>query len=163
MAGVFISYSRKDQDFVLRLAAALEARGIDVSRDVDDLLPAAEWREQIEQLIAGSDTVVFVVSPDLVSSEVCSWEINLVEKLHKRLAPIVYRDVPTDSVPAGISKFHYVHFSAGHAFENAVEKLVTAINSDIEWLREHTRIGALARRWDGDLPASQRGAARRHA
>ena len=53
---MFISDSRKDQDFVLRLAAALEARGIDVSRDVDDLLPAAEWREQIEQLIAGSDS-----------------------------------------------------------------------------------------------------------
>lgn len=148
MTGVFISYSRKDQDFVVRLAGALEARGIDVSRDVDDLLPAEEWREQLEQLIAAADTVIFVISPESVSSEVCAWEIELVEKLHKRLAPVVYRDAPNDRVPAGISRLHYVHFTSGHDFENAVEKLVTALNSDIEWLREHTRVGEIARRWD---------------
>src|ERR1043166_794878 len=148
MAGVFISYSRKDQAFVLRLAAALKASGLEVMRDVDDLLPAAEWREQLHTFIASADTVIFVISPDSVSSQVCHWEIDLVEKLHKRLAPIVYRETPDDRVPEGISKLHYVHFTRESEFDKAVGTLVNALGSDIEWLREHTRLAELARRWE---------------
>ena len=150
MARIFLSYSRKDQDFVSQLAAALQGRGVQVSRDIDDLLPAAEWRKQLEQLIAAADTVVFVVSPDSIASEVVAWELSVVEKLNKRLAPIIWRTVANDKVPTAISKLHYIHFTEPGAFEKSLDTLVTAIDTDIGWLGEHTRLGALARRWDAD-------------
>src|SRR5262245_59037731 len=89
---VFTCYSRKDRDFVLRLADALEGRDIGVLRDVDDILPTEEWRKRIDALIGAADTVVFVISPDSVSSPECAKEISLCERLSKRIAPIVWRE-----------------------------------------------------------------------
>lgn len=150
MARVFVSYSRRDEEFVVRLARALEAQGIEVSRDVDDLLPAAEWAKQLEQMVSAADTVVFVISPDSVASQTCTWEISLVERLNKRLAPIVYRPVADDKVPQGIAKLHYVFFTQESAFDSSVAALVSAIDTDIGWLSEHTRIAALSHRWAAD-------------
>jgi hypothetical protein len=65
---VFISYPRKDKSFVLWLSDALQARGIRVFRDLDDILPTEEWWPRIESLVAASDTVIFVISPDSIGS-----------------------------------------------------------------------------------------------
>ena len=110
----------------------------------------AQLAQQLEQLIAAADTVVFVVSPDSIASEVVAWELSVVEKLNKRLAPIIWRTVANDKVPTAISKLHYIHFTEPGAFEKSLDTLVTAIDTDIGWLGEHTRLGALARRWDAD-------------
>src|SRR5882672_10733669 len=91
---VFLSYSRKDREFVTRLAAALEARDdLQVFRDTEDILPTEEWRARLAKLIGEADTVVFCLSPDSATSEVCGWEIGHAEALNKRIAPIVINDV----------------------------------------------------------------------
>ena len=67
---VFVSYSRKDKDFVVWFSDALQAQDVNVLRDLDDILPTEEWWPRIEKLITAADTVVFVVSPNSVSSEI---------------------------------------------------------------------------------------------
>jgi hypothetical protein len=42
-AKVFISCSRSDEAFAITLGREIEARGIEVLRDVDDTLPGEEW------------------------------------------------------------------------------------------------------------------------
>lgn len=145
---VFISYSRRDRTFVEGLADALEEKGIAVYRDVEHILPTEEWKDRIEKLVGETDTMVFVISPDSVASEVCAWEIRLVERLNKRLAPIVYRDAQDLAIPEGISKLNYVFFTENQAFDRSLEMLVAALDTDIDWIREHTRLGEQARRWD---------------
>ena len=50
---VFVSYSRRDREFVGRLVEALEAQDdIHVFRDTDDILPTEEWRQRLEDLIS---------------------------------------------------------------------------------------------------------------
>ncbi len=50
---VFISYSRKDRQFVSKLADALEGQNdIKVFRDTEDILPTEEWKKRLEQLLA---------------------------------------------------------------------------------------------------------------
>ena len=63
---VFISYSRKDLAFTLRLVAALEARGLDVLIDTRDLPLAVEFKTELLGFIRQADTVVYVVSPDSI-------------------------------------------------------------------------------------------------
>lgn len=145
---VFISYSRNDRAFADRLADALEAEGIAVFRDVDDILPAEEWKARIETLIGACDSVVFVISPEAIASEVCGWEIELVDRLNKRLAPIVRVEVEGEPVPERLSKLNYIFFTEKDDFERSLESLVSALEIDIDWIREHTRLGELARRWD---------------
>ena len=57
MSDVFISYSRKDAEFVSVLEQALRARGKEPWVDTDDIGPATNWREEIHLGVQASDGV----------------------------------------------------------------------------------------------------------
>ena len=149
---VFISYSRKDLAFALRLVEALEARALDVLIDTRDLPLAVEFQKELLGFIRQADTVVYVVSPDSIGSKWVAWEIEQVELLSKRLAPVVARDVQADTVPDGIRKINYVFFTGANAegerFEAQADALASALKTDLEWIKAHTRWGERARLWD---------------
>ncbi|MFN0264328.1 TIR domain-containing protein [Tepidamorphus sp. 3E244] len=146
---VFISYSRKDREFVARVVDALEAEdGIEVFRDTDDILPTEEWQDRLEQLVREADTIVFALSPHSAKSEVCRWEVDLAESLNKRFAPIVIRDVEGEAIPPALAKLNYIFFTTDAEFDRSIGNLVAALNTDIDWIREHTRLANVARRWD---------------
>src|ERR1700688_3629884 len=67
---VFISYSRKDIAFADRLEAGLKARGFEPLIDRTEIYAFEDWWKRIESLIGRADTVVFVLSPDAVDSDV---------------------------------------------------------------------------------------------
>lgn len=144
---VFLSYSRKDRERAQRLAEVLRARDFGVFRDTDDILPTEEWRGRLEQLIEEADTIVFLLSPHSATSEVCAWEVDYATSLNKRIAPIVIDDVDTGDIPPLLSKLNFIFATERDPFENAVDTLVSALNTDIEWIREHTRLAGLGRRW----------------
>jgi hypothetical protein len=75
-AKVFISYSRKDAVFADRLEAALKARGFEPLIDREEIYAFEEWWKRIEALIVRADTVVFVLSPDAVASDVALREVD---------------------------------------------------------------------------------------
>jgi hypothetical protein len=69
-AKVFISYSRKDMVFADKLEAALKVRGFEPLIDRSEIYAFEDWWTRIEALISRADTVVFLLSPDAVTSEV---------------------------------------------------------------------------------------------
>ena len=151
----FISYSRTDIDFVNRLEEALKARGIDARVDREDIEKGEAWWTRIEQLIAGADAVIFVLSPDSAVSPICQNEIDFAEGLKKRLMPIVARNVSSQTAtPVALARLNWIFFAANPAagasgdFDQATDELVRALETNIEWIREHTRLGVLARRWN---------------
>jgi hypothetical protein len=73
---VFISYSRKDSAaFADELLTALELVDFAPFLDRHDIAAGEDW-ETRGGLIAQSDTVLFVVSPEAVKSEQCTWEVD---------------------------------------------------------------------------------------
>src|SRR5262245_56645530 len=88
---VFISYSRKDEDFAEELVAGLQAAGFEPYLDKRDIAAGEDWEARLGRLIESADTVVFVISADSVASERCAWEIERTANLKKRLLPIVAR------------------------------------------------------------------------
>jgi hypothetical protein len=94
-----------------------------------------------------ADVFVFLVSPDSVASEICDWEINEAERLNKRIIPVVCRQVSKELVPGRLQRLNYVFLI--NDTDRAVEfpKLLTALQTDVTWSREHTRLGLLAKRW----------------
>lgn len=144
---VFISYSRKDQEFADRLEHALKARGLVPLIDRSEIGPFEDWWKRIESLILQADTMVFVISPDSVASPVCQQEVSFAVSLNKRLAPVVHRRTDDASIPKDLAQLNYLFFDAGD-FEAKVEALHGALTSDIDWVRKHTELAALARRWD---------------
>jgi WD40 repeat protein len=148
IARVFISYSRSDREFVDRVERALQDRGFAAWVDRREIGDFEDWWRRIETLIAGADTIVFVLSPDAISSEVALKEVAFAASLNKRFAPIVCRPVDDRAVPTAIARINRIDF-VGKPFEATVEQLTKALATDIEWIRKHTTFGEAALRWHG--------------
>ena len=145
---VFVSYSRQDAEFVAKIVDALAAQGdVHVFRDTDDILPTEEWKQRLANLISQADTIVFCLSPHSAASEVCKWEVEHAESLNKRIMPVVVEPIAHDDAPEELAKLNYIFFDSAEGFSSSLDSLVQSLHTDIGWIREHTRIGELARRW----------------
>ena len=146
---VFISYSRRDMAFADRLVTALESRDIEVIIDRRDLPLLEEWQNELIGFIRKADAVVYLLSPSSINSKWCIWEVEQVAALNKRLAPIVGEALPADAnVPEIIGRINFLFFTPPNDFEEQAGRLAKALGTDINWVKEHTRLGELARRWD---------------
>jgi tetratricopeptide (TPR) repeat protein len=144
---VFISYSRKDTDFVVRLGAALRARGCETFVDRADIYPFEDWWQRLQGLIAKAHTIVFVLSPDAIASSVCLKEVDFAASLNKRFAPIVCRPLNAASVPEALRRLNFIDFDDAARFDESVDRLTAALTIDIEWIRKHAEFGEAAMRW----------------
>src|SRR5262245_50922716 len=105
---LFISYSRQDVEFVRPLVDALKRRTFDAYIDEQDILPGEPWKERLGGLIATADSLVFVISPDAIASETCSWELSEAQRLKKKIVPVVFKRVPDADVPSALSRLNFV-------------------------------------------------------
>lgn len=156
-AKIFISYSRKDMAFADRLEGALKARGFEPLIDRQDpialqdwskgIAPFEDWWKRIQTLIRKADTIVFVLSPDAVSSKVALREIDYAASLNKRFAPVVCRKVDDSEVPEVLRGLHYIFFDDTSRFDASADHLATALQIDLDWIRKHSEYGETAWRW----------------
>jgi TPR repeat protein len=158
---VFISYSRDDLDFADQLDAALNACGFDCVLDRHGISGGEDWKRRLGNLIREADTVVFVLSPTSARSEICAWEVEEAARLGKRILPAIWRSLKGVSPPPRLRDLNYIFFHAdpkvpGSGFGTGLAKLVAALNTDFDWLREHTRYLQRATEWDrGGRPANR--------
>lgn len=143
---IFVSYSRKDQAFASELVAALEACEFDPFFDQVDIAIGESWQDRLVALIEQADTLLLLISNQSLSSEVVLWEVAEAARRSKRLVPLIIEDVDMAKVPADLRKLNFCFF-AGRPFGIAMKDLAVTLRADIEWLREHTRVGELASRW----------------
>ena len=143
----FISYSRKDREFVQRLHAVLAARGKTGWVDWEGIPPSAEWLEEIHASIDAAQAFLFVISPDSVKSQVCGAEVAHARSRGKRLIPVICREVEEGGVPEELARLNWVLLRPQDDFEQGVAALVEAIDTDLDWVRLHTRLLVRAQRW----------------
>ena len=146
-ANIFISYSRKDASFVDHLEASLIERGFSPKIDRSDIYAFEDWWKRIEDLIVKADTIVFVLSPDALSSDICRKEVEFAAALKKRFAPIVFRQVDAKTVPDELARLNFIFFDDEAGFEESADKLAEALSTNIDWIRKHTEFGEFALRW----------------
>jgi formylglycine-generating enzyme required for sulfatase activity len=144
---VFISYSRKDEDFAQELLSGLQLSGFEPYLDKHDIAAGEDWEARLGRLIEAADTVVFVISPDAVASERCAWEVERAATLKKRILPVVWCRVEETKVPQRLKQLNYIFFDRPLISLPSLIALAAALRTDIEWVREHTRLAEAALRW----------------
>jgi MFS family permease/energy-coupling factor transporter ATP-binding protein EcfA2 len=145
---IFISYSRRDKDFVRQLWEALAQANQDAWVDWDDIPPTADWRQEIYRGIEAANNFVFVISPNSISSVVCGEELLHAIKHGKRLVSIVRQDVDYQAVHPELAKLNWIFFREIDDFKIAVGTLIEAIETDLSHVRAHTRLLVRAREWE---------------
>jgi hypothetical protein len=145
---VFVSYSRSDTEFVDELVGGLDLMGYETSIDRQSIAEGEDWRFRLGSLIADADTVVFVLSPSSAVSEICRWEVEEARARSKRIVPVLWRPLGDTPAPPSLAALNYVRFDEGYSFVAGLRSLIRALNTNVDWLREHTRLLARAMEWE---------------
>ena len=91
---------------------------------------------------------MFVISPRSIHFSVCSWEIEQVMTLKKRLAPVVLGRVPDDRIPAAVAKINYVFFDEPDEAEQQSGRAGSGAADQPTMVEEPHLLGGLAHRWN---------------
>ena len=154
---VFVSYSRADSEFADEIEAGLEYDGgFEVMIDRHDIHEGEEWKKRLGALIAQADTVVFILSPKSAASPICRWEVEHAKELSKRIIPIQAESLGDLEAPPALAALNYVRFDEGRSFMAGLTGLRRALKTDIDWLREHTRLLTRAQEWQAADRADNR-------
>jgi WD40 repeat protein len=146
---VFISYSRRDADFAKEtLAPDLQARGLDVWIDVDDIRGgASDWWAVVTKGIEASKAVLFVLTPNLLESSICRDELDHARALNKRIIPIQRDSVDDLPIPVGLREPNWISARPEDDFDAALDATVEAVQTDEDWIEQHARLTQRTVEW----------------
>jgi len=165
MHDIFISYSRKDLEFVNWLVGELSGQDLSIWVDQEGIAPTEKWMQSIYEAIEASDNFVFIISPDSLSSEYCQRELLHAIKNNKRLIPILrkavmdndfqvkngFEDEEDEVILEGfvlMKSIQYIDFREQKDQNETLDSLVQSINTNPEWAKQHTRWLQRAREWE---------------
>src|SRR5205085_12346312 len=95
-----------------------------------------------------SDAFAFVISPDAVKSSFCIEELEHAASLKKRIIPLALRPVPDDEIPEEVRFRNWIPADDDGDIAATVERLVKALDTDLEWERQHSRLTVRALEWE---------------
>ena len=150
MTDVFVSYSRRDSEFVGHLVDSITARGKQVWLDTEGIADAEVFPEAIKRAIEGSDAFVFVITPSAVESAYCENEVEYAREMQKRIVPVLRDPVPDPELPAEIRDRNWIPFTEDGEFDAGVSRLLNALDTDLEAAKAHTRWLVKALEWDAE-------------
>ncbi len=150
MSDVFISYSRRDSEFMAKVHARLTEDGHDVWVDWEDIPPTADWWQEIRAAIEEAHVFAFIISPNSVQSDICRDEIQYAIDNNKRFIPILYQeieDVDAAHVHPAIRSHNWISFLTETEYEKSFTRLIDSFTNEPDYLRRHTRLLVHAREW----------------
>jgi formylglycine-generating enzyme required for sulfatase activity len=62
---------------------------------------------------------------------------------------VIFKPVPEHDIPEKLRRLQFVRYDTEPGFTRPLLQLAEALRVDLDWIREHTRLGELAKRWDG--------------
>ncbi|MEZ4668793.1 MAG: tetratricopeptide repeat protein [Anaerolineae bacterium] len=166
MADAFISYSRRDGEFVHKLEDALAAAQKNVWVDWEDIARGLNWWKEIQTGIESADTTLIVVTEHWLLSEICHRELEYVRANNKRVFPVIRQQIAGD-VEIRVKgtwvdqeweqrardnwkylrSLNWLFFDDDAKFENAFADLLIALDSDQSHIKAHTRYQMRGLEW----------------
>lgn len=119
MARIFISYSRKDEPFARRVAAALSGMGADVWIDVEDIPVGMKWSSAIQQGLDSGQLLIVVISPDSMASRNVEDEWQYYLDHGKPIVPVLLEPA---KVHFQLNRLQYIDFHT-QPFDIAINQL----------------------------------------
>jgi len=124
----FLSYSRSDLEFALRLKNDLHKQGIAVWMDQEGIQPATpDWEESIRTAIRSCCVVLFIASPDARSSSYVREELAIAEMYQRPVYPVWAAGTQwMEAVPLGLGRIQYTD-AREVSYETALPDIVSRL------------------------------------
>jgi len=169
MSDVFISYSRKDGEFVQRLSTAFVGANRVVWIDWQDIARGDEWWRTIEGGIEDAENFICIISENWLTSKICHKELLHAREQNKRVLPIIRQRIEGETLirveqawnsadwnatPAGdnwtfLKARNWIFFDSDDIsrFLSEFNALLKALDEDQPHIKAHTRFQADALEW----------------
>ena len=131
----FVSYSRDDSDFALRLAEDLKSAGATVWLDQLDIKPGERWARSVQDALTASPRILVILSPSSVDSTNVDDEISFALEEHKTVIPVLYREC---KIPFRLRPYQHVDFRTDYARGLRILLSNLAVNPNVEQPRQQT-------------------------
>ena len=142
----FISYSRTNKDFALKLSKELRTSGFNIWLDLLDIPTGLRWDDEVEKALKSCEIFMVILTPASSASDNVKDEIGYAIDTGKRILPVLLENA---QVPLRLRRFQYVDFTLMN-FEEGVEiakKLLTDLINETTIPREEISAVAI----DGDV------------
>lgn len=128
---IFISYSRRDDEVMRKIAFFLRDQGFKVWVDNEKLVSGTPaWEESIENAIKNAFAVIVVLSPEAKSSEWVRREIACADQYQKRVFPVLVKGDEDESLPIRLITRQYIDMRGDETL--GLNTLMAAITFYIE-------------------------------
>jgi hypothetical protein len=104
----FLSYSRANKDFAIRLAKELKSEGFPIWLDTLDIPPGARWDVEVEKALVDCDIFMVIITQASSTSENVLDEIGYAIDNDKRLLPVL---LEKSNIPLRLRRFQYIDFT----------------------------------------------------
>jgi WD40 repeat protein len=168
MSDVFLSYSRKDTQFVREIFESLNARKREACIDLHGSEYSAKCWEDICGLIDGADNFVLFLSPNSLESLFCHREIQHALKHHKRIIPFLFERIDQQAMFRAwqnspdlckyeqlahenwdsIQAIQWIDYTQIKDVNKAVDALLATVDTDPERVKLHTRLLLRLHDWE---------------
>lgn len=134
MKHIFLSYSRKDTEVMVRVRDTLRAEGFVVWTD-EELTPGTpQWHKAIEQAISDATGIVVLLSPDSKASQWVANEIAYAYTNDVAIFPILVRGEEREAVPIQLISVQRVDIRT--RFLAQMQELVDTLQDHLKSLGE---------------------------
>lgn len=121
----FLSYSRANKDFAIKLAKELKAEGFYVWLDQLDIPAGSRWDREVEKALEECEIFMIILTKASINSENVLDEIGYAVDNGKRFLPVM---LEICNVPLRLRRFQYVDFTTKN-FDDGVESAKELLRS----------------------------------
>jgi hypothetical protein len=144
--GTFVSYSREDADFALKLVKDLRSKGVDVWIDQLDIPPGELWDRAVERALKSCECLLVILSPASVQSENVLDEVTFALEKNKQIVPVLHK---TCEIPFRLLRLQHINFT-----KNCQDGLIDLLKTLDVWqpsqTREEPEASDISGRWKAD-------------
>jgi DNA-binding response OmpR family regulator len=130
---LFISFSRRDSEFVRMLASDLEANGVSVWYNLNNIATGESWASPIEEAIETADYMLAVMSRHSIESELVEREIYMGKSKEEQgissrfIIPLIIDDDAAEHMPYFIRRKQYLDFRKN--YKTALDSLLELVKT----------------------------------
>jgi hypothetical protein len=129
---VFISYARRDNEFVDKLAADLQKAGIRVWRDTDQIHPGQQWERAIGDALTDAVVLLYISSRQSRGSAWIERERLAFFSTGRLIIPVIIDDAGEEALPDELRIFQWIDFRQSYdaALKNLLAVFPKSVKSD---------------------------------
>jgi hypothetical protein len=120
---IFLSYSRSDSDFAVKLSQDLKNSGAQIWLDQFDIKAGNRWDESIEKALNTAPIIIVILSQSSVGSENVMDEVSYAIESGKTVIPVLLTEC---AIPLRLRRLQHIDFTRDYA--RGLSKLIDVLD-----------------------------------